>query len=155
MTTASPTPDTSGFPARRVTTQELVALYNLPSPQTIYRCVRAGMPALRFGRDYRFDLAAVENWMAEQARPEQVDPLPPPRRAPLVNVDDAWVAEQVDKFTPDDLERAGLILSRLAKEFRAVEPGTHFVLSEFARKVKGQTTAELAADVADDEAMSA
>lgn len=73
-----PTPTRRGRPRRapvgseetenmrmRLLTLREVAHYLRVHPGTVYRLVRAGcLPAIRVGRDLRFDIRAVDEWLA-------------------------------------------------------------------------------------------
>jgi hypothetical protein len=70
-----------------------------------------GMPCVHIGRKLYFDLDEVDAWISQNlgtggdtARPA----------ANAIGADPDWVAEQLAKFTPDDLRRAGQLLLALA-----------------------------------------
>ena len=57
-----------GLPDRYLTPEDLVAMFSLPSVETVYawRRKRIGPPAIRIGKYLRYDPAAVHAWAREQ-----------------------------------------------------------------------------------------
>ena len=57
-----------------LTAEELSKLLRIPK-RSVYKFVQEGyIPgALRIGRHWRFREDAIEDWLAEQAKPKQVD----------------------------------------------------------------------------------
>lgn len=62
-----PAPQLLGADDRLFTTAQLRDKFQLGHINQIYRLVREdGLPAIRFGRSYRFSLAAVNAWLRER-----------------------------------------------------------------------------------------
>ncbi|MFJ6460005.1 helix-turn-helix transcriptional regulator [Streptomyces sp. NPDC091387] len=57
-----------GLPDRYLTPEDLVAMFSLPSVETVYawRRKKLGPPAVRIGKYLRYDPAAVHAWVHEQ-----------------------------------------------------------------------------------------
>ncbi|MGW2591160.1 helix-turn-helix transcriptional regulator [Streptomyces sp. NPDC001515] len=58
----------AGLPDRYLTPDDLVAMFGLPSVETVYawRRKKLGPPAIRIGKYLRYDPAAVQAWVREQ-----------------------------------------------------------------------------------------
>jgi len=57
-----------GLPERYLTPEDLVAMFSLPSVETVYawRRKRLGPPAIRIGKYLRYDPADVRAWAQQQ-----------------------------------------------------------------------------------------
>ena len=101
--------------ARRLTTEDVAALFGYAQTSTVLRRVREDdLPAIRFNRRYYFNEADVRAWMAERGLIEATTP----DADAAAQVDPEWVAAQVAKFSADDLRRAGELLLALSRADR-------------------------------------
>jgi len=82
MATKRLTPETESIPARRVRTV-LAAQFCDVSPRTLekWRVTGFGPPYIKQGAAVRYDLRALERWLASRERSSTSDPGPPPRQA--------------------------------------------------------------------------
>ena len=72
------------------------------------------LPARRVGRQWLIEACALDVFMqAHEPTVKPDDRDDPPATGPAPEPD-AWLAEQLAKFTPDDLRRAGELLLALA-----------------------------------------
>lgn len=103
-------PSTAVAPRSRfLTAAQLAPQLGYRQTKPIFRLVHEeGLPARRAGRKFLFDPAEVDAWL--DARGLSGNRAPEPELPP---VDPAWLAEQLAKFSPDDIARAARVLLAL------------------------------------------
>ena len=107
-----PAPTTTLTRPKLVPTSGAVEHTGLPGYR-LRALVHRGMPCARVGTKFYFDLAEVDAWIDAHlvsAAGADAETRTPGTHRPA----DEWVAEQVAKFSPDDLRRAGELLLALA-----------------------------------------
>jgi excisionase family DNA binding protein len=95
-----------------ITAQQVAPLVGVSRADTIRKYARDGrLPAKRVGHRYLFDPVEVQRFIdaSTAQRAETKHPEPDPE----------WLAEQLAKFTAEDLRRAASVLARLARDLDA------------------------------------
>jgi excisionase family DNA binding protein len=91
-----------------LTAKQAAAALHL-TDETLYKMIKAGeLPARRIGRKWHISRRALESRLT----PPEIPPPDTPATGPAA--EDAWLAETLAKFTPDDLRRAGKVLRAIA-----------------------------------------
>ena len=105
---------------RALNTADVCAKLGYRQTASVIRLVNEqGLPATRINGRYIFTEADVDAWREKHRLAAESDTAggesPTAPTQPAVDVDPTWVAEQVAKFTPDDLRRAGELLMALSR----------------------------------------
>jgi excisionase family DNA binding protein len=91
-------------PDHYLTTEALAAQMGV-SPPTVRKLIRdEGLPAHQIGRRWVFVPAEVDQWLRNRDGHTAAPSTP----------DSAWLAEQLARFTADDLRRVGEVLAAVA-----------------------------------------
>jgi hypothetical protein len=114
---SSPAP-TAAYPPHLITVNELCEKHVPIKPSTVWSYIRAGkIPARKLGRTYLLDPAEVI------AALDAIDTGSATGRTEFTAPDRDWVAEQVAKFSPDDLRAAASVLATIARGLNAASNG--------------------------------